>query len=80
MRRVAREEWDKITSKLGASGFVAQFPIQIYHRFIILLSPQCRIIHFGGNSGLRLAACLSFSSTRFARVRLGDLPRLGEDR
>ncbi len=51
MRRAAREEWDKITSKLGASGFVAQYPIQIYHRFIILSSPQCRIIHFGGNSG-----------------------------
>ncbi len=45
MRGTAREEWDKITSKLGASGFVAQYQIQIYHRFIILLSPQCKIIH-----------------------------------
>ena len=56
MKRVAREEWDKITSKLGASGFVAQYQIRIYHGFIILSSPQCRIIHFGGESELRLVA------------------------
>jgi hypothetical protein len=46
MRRTAREEWDKITSKLGASGFVAQYQIQTYHIFITLSSPQCKIIHF----------------------------------
>jgi hypothetical protein len=47
MKRTAREEWDKITSKLGISRFVAQYQIQIYHIFIILSSPQCRIINFG---------------------------------
>jgi len=67
MKKGAREERDKVTSKLGASGFVAQYQIQIYHRFIILLSPQCKIIiHFGWDSGLDLVACLSFSSTRIA--------------
>jgi hypothetical protein len=53
MKRTAREEWDKITSKLGISRFVAQYQIQIYHIFIILSSPQCkRIIHFGWVAGL----------------------------
>jgi hypothetical protein len=68
MRRAAREEWDKITSKLGASGFVARYQIQIYHRFIILSSPQCKTIHFCWSSGLTWVACLSLSSTRLAHV------------
>jgi len=49
-------EPSKLPSRLrvnGASGFMAQYQIQIYHTFIVLSSSQCRIIHFGGNSGLK---------------------------